>query len=407
MTPAQPRSSAAQRSPVGQRSNSVEPERLRYIDSLRGWAILLVLLTHAAQGQMAIDALHEAVPQSGVLALPGPLQQICGYASSGVHLFFVVSALSLALSWRARGETGAAGLRDYLIRRLFRIAPMFYAGIVLYLGLYGCGPRLYAPAGIEPIDVALTLGFVHVWSTNALDSVVPGDWSIGVEAMFYLILPLLLALGRTPTRLAAVTAGFVLMAQTVHWAGAGFGPFGNPGFPAQSVVFLFGLIAAAFAGGTLVSPRRGLTSLGYAAVLVFVFLVAGLPLVHLPERFLVYHIQFGAGAGLLCILLHRAPVPILVNGAMTRIGRISFSMYVLHFALFAPIFAVARAEIDAIAPTSGAMALLAIYYPLLVAATAACATFTHAVIERPGTRLGRLVISRLRQHGDVVARTGV
>jgi peptidoglycan/LPS O-acetylase OafA/YrhL len=381
-----------------------EPEKLRYIDSLRGWAILLVLLTHAAQGQSAVDALHQAVPQGAVLALPEPVHQLFGYAAYGVHLFFVVSALSLALSWRARGGRGMAGLRDYLIRRFFRIAPMFYAGIALYLGLYGWGPRLYAPGGIGPVDVALTLGFLNIWSTNALNSVVPGDWSIGVEAMFYLILPLLLSLGRTPTRLAALTAGFVLMAQTVHWAGADFGPFGNPGFPSQSVVFLFGLIAAAFARAPIADPRTGFAPLGYAAAFVFLFLIAGLPFVHLPERFLVYHIQFAAVAGSLCILLHRAPVPILVNEALARIGRISFSMYVLHFALFAPVFAAARALTGVIVPTGGDMALLAIYYPLLVVATAACAILAHAVIERPGMRLGRRVIARLRQRTSMVER---
>lgn len=381
-----------------------EPEKLRYIDALRGWAILLVVLTHAAQGQMAIDALRQAAPRGATLALPDWLRLMCGYAGSGVHLFFVVSALSLALSWRARGERGATGLRDYFIRRFFRIAPMFYAGIALYLALCGWGPRLYAPAGIGSLDIALTLGFVHIWSGNAMNSVVPGDWSIGIEAMFYLILPLLLWLDRTPARLAALTAGFVMSAQIVRWVGPDFGPFGNPGFASQSSVFLFGLIAAACTRAPGADLRAGFAPLKYAATLLFLFLVAGLPFVHLPERFLVYHVQFGAVAGLLCILLRRAPAPILVNGLLAWIGRISFSMYILHFALFAPVFATARVLAGAVAPAGGDLVLLAIYYPLLVAAAAGCAAVTHEAIERPGMRLGRRLVARLQQRGAVLTR---
>jgi peptidoglycan/LPS O-acetylase OafA/YrhL len=374
--------------------SNTELVKLGYIDSLRGWAILLVMLTHAAQGNMAADALHQAVPQDAVIVLPEPLRMICGYAGSGVQLFFVVSALSLARSWRLRGEQGLAGLGHYFIRRFFRIAPMFYVGIALYLCLYGWGPRLYAPMGIRPIDVALTLGLVHIWSTNALNSVVPGDWSIGVEAMFYLILPVLLWLGRTPLRLAALTGGFVLVAQTIHWAGIGFGPFGSPGFPSQTMVFLFGLIAAAYTGTPVMAKQCGTAPLGYMAILVFLVLVAGLPLVHLPELVLVYPTQFAALAALLCVLLHHAPVPALVNGASAKLGRISFGMYILHFALIAPVFAAARTLAAVIAPAGGGVMLLAIYYPLLVAVTAACASLTYAVIERPGMHLGRLIIAR-------------
>jgi peptidoglycan/LPS O-acetylase OafA/YrhL len=368
------------------------PDRLLYIDALRGWAILLVLLTHAAQGPLAAEALHAAQPQSQVLALPGWLFRICAASGSGVHLFFVVSALSLALSAAKRREPG---LLPYLVRRFWRIAPMFYAGIALYLALFGWGPRLYAKEGIGGADVALTLSFLHIWSSNALNSVVPGDWSVGVEVMFYLILPLLLMLGRTPGRLAGLVLGFVALAQAIHWLNPGFGPFGNPGFPSQSVVFLFGLAAAA------IVQRMDIAVPRLAALLVFLFLVAGLPQWHLPDSVLVYHVQFAALAGLLCMLLHRAPVAILVNPILAGIGRISFSMYVLQFALFAPVFGLAQRLAGS---TASGVAVLAVYYPLLLAATAACAAVTYAAIERPGMRLGRFLILRLQQRSTVVER---
>jgi peptidoglycan/LPS O-acetylase OafA/YrhL len=381
-----------------------EPEKLGYLDALRGWAILLVVLSHAAQGQFAVDALVQGAPQGRVLALPDWLVRVFAYEGSCVYLFFVVSAISLTLSWRARGETN---WRDYFIRRFFRVAPMFYTGVALYIALFGWGPRLYAPAGIGPGDVVLTLGFLHIWSTEALNSVVPGDWSIGAEAMFYLILPLVLTFGRTPLRLALLTAGFVLIAQIVHWGNAPFGPFGNAGFPSQAAVFLFGVCAARYAAaarfartenlglspaGDAAGTRIAVACRQCAALLLFLFLFLGLPFAHLPEQIVVYHVQFAAGAALLCTLLHRLPMPILVNPPLVWLGQISFSMYVLHFALFAPIFAAAQH----VAAGAGDLALLGIYYVLLVAAAAACAALAHEAIERPGMRLGRRIVARLQ-----------
>jgi peptidoglycan/LPS O-acetylase OafA/YrhL len=376
-----------------------EPHRVRYIDALRGWAILLVLLTHASQGQMSIDALYQAGPQSPALDLPFWLRTICAYAGSGVHLFFVVSALSLALSCRARGKQS---YHAYLLRRFFRIAPMFYAGIVLYLALTGTGPRLYAPAGIGELESILTIGFLHIWVTNAMNSVVPGDWSVGVEAMFYLILPVLLLLGRTPLRLAMLTAGFITLAQIIHQIGAGFGPFGAVGFPSQAAVFLFGLIGALASRNSILRKGDGRTLQHLGAASVFLFLVAGLPFVHLPESILVYYVQFAAVACALCILLHRMSVPAVANKPLCWIGRVSFSMYILHFALLAPVMAASKAFAEAINPGFGDTFLLGVYYPLLVIVTIACSLVTYAAIEQPGIRLGRLAIARLQKRsGDI------
>ena len=376
---------------------TAEPERLLYLDALRGWAILLVVLTHAAQGEAAVEALTWAAPASPVLALPGWLATICARGGSGVHLFFVVSALSLTFSIRARRE---GRLSAYLTRRFFRLAPMFYVGIALYLLIAGLGPRLYAPAGIGPVDILLTLSFLHVWSANALNSVVPGDWSVGVEWMFYLILPLLLAFGRTPLRLAVLTMAFVLIAQAVQLSGAGFGPFGKAGFPGQAAVFLFGLIAAAVRPGA--AGATGSAPTGFAALALFLLLVFGLPLWHLPEDWLVYHVQFAAAAALLCVLLARSPVPILVNGVLAKIGRVSFSMYVLHFALLAPVLAAVRRLVG---PDASGLRVLAVYYPLLVAISVACAAVTYAAIEQPGIALGRRLAGWRQRRGAVFERT--
>src|SRR5579862_5401965 len=130
------------------------PKTYAYIDALRGWAILLVILTHAGQGIFAIQALHEARPPVTHLFLPKWLLHISEGGSNGVLIFFTLSALSLTLSMLA---DPAYVLRAYALRRVLRIAPMYWFGVALYAILTGFGPRIWAHDGIDATDVAANL----------------------------------------------------------------------------------------------------------------------------------------------------------------------------------------------------------------------------------------------------------
>jgi exopolysaccharide production protein ExoZ len=373
----------------------MEPRRLAYIDALRGWAMLLEAFAHAAQGRFAIDALTSPV-WGHPLALPPPLALLAAVSISGIQLFFVVSALSLTLSWQSRGISGPRGVRDYLIRRFLRVAPLFYTAIAFYLILYGWGPRLEAGNGIGIGDVVATAAFVHVWRWTSLNSVVPGDQALGCLAMFWLVLPVILLIARARWRLVVLTLVGVVCTQLLQaWAiahRANAGPLGYHGFPAQAVVFLFGIWAAVLttsgqnAGRLALGPRTG-KGLSLA---LFVILVLVLPFLHLPLWLVVYRVQFGVVAALTCAALHRHPAPIVVNRVTVRIGRVSASMYVWQWALLAPCFHAAQLIVDRLAgaPADDTLLFL-VYFPLLVGASFAVASVTYPLIERPFIRLGR------------------
>ena len=104
-----------------------------FIDALRGLAVLGVVMVHAAQA---------ANPESAWL------RKLMGSGAHGVQLFYVASALTLCMSWLARSPHESSPARNFYIRRLFRIAPMFSLAIVGYLWLYGMGPTYWAPNGI-------------------------------------------------------------------------------------------------------------------------------------------------------------------------------------------------------------------------------------------------------------------
>ena len=100
----------------------------------------------------------------------------------GVQLFFVASALTLVMSWTSRND----GALRFYVRRLFRIAPMFWLGIAFFVWLDGFGPRYFSLKGIDETHVILTSIFLHGWHPEYITSLVHGEWSIAVEMVFTL-----------------------------------------------------------------------------------------------------------------------------------------------------------------------------------------------------------------------------
>jgi len=159
-----------------------------YIDALRGYAILAVLLVHSTQQVAPINL---------------AFQRLASHGGRGVQLFYIASALTLCLSWQFRASLEAFPVRNFFIRRFFRIAPMFYVAMAFYLCLYGFSPRYWAPNGLEWWYLPLTALFLNGYHPETLTSVVPGGWSVAVEMNFYLVLPFLLLRLKTMKSLLA------------------------------------------------------------------------------------------------------------------------------------------------------------------------------------------------------------
>ena len=155
---------------------NIEIRKYDYIDALRGFAILGVILVHSSQW---------VAPTSSVLST------IASEGARGVQLFYIASALTLFLSLAARKQQEERANLSFFIRRFFRIAPAFYCAIIIYTAYYGMSVRYWAPNGLEWWYIPLTAFFMHGWHPETITSVVPGGWSIAVEMTFYLFVPYL------------------------------------------------------------------------------------------------------------------------------------------------------------------------------------------------------------------------
>jgi exopolysaccharide production protein ExoZ len=139
--------------------------------------------------------------------LPFVVKRYADFGAYGVPLFFVVSALTLSASWDGRHE----GAGPFYVRRLFRIAPMFWLAICLYLVFPWPWRSFWAPHGVTVASIVLTATFLHGWTPETINAVVPGGWSVATEWGFYLLFPALIgALRSFPTAVAACLVALVL-----------------------------------------------------------------------------------------------------------------------------------------------------------------------------------------------------
>jgi len=138
-----------------------------------------------------------------------------GAGRLGVSIFFVISGfLITTLLVREHLATGTISLKDFYIRRMFRIFPAFYAYwlLVLLLTLIGY---------IQLSHAELISAAVYVWNyvPRRLDTWFLGHtWSLSLEEQFYLVWPVVLKLsGIRRGTWAALAAVVVTPIIRVSW----------------------------------------------------------------------------------------------------------------------------------------------------------------------------------------------
>jgi len=317
---------------------------------------------------------------------------------AGVQLFFVLSGfLITTLMLREEHGTGRISLKEFYLRRAFRILPVYFVILLITaVGSWLCGT--FTSNGIGPaLKYFLTF-------TNEFAGASPygQSWSLGVEQKFYLVWPLVaIALGTVVLRRRAGAAllGMLLALVVVNFTTS----HSNPGWPVHYFSILTGVLLAI----ALHSPRgfavlRPLTNRVAQVIVAIGFVVVHLsvkPLAALldgingiPGHVLVIPVYALAAAALLAALVAPGPVTTsLSTRPMQFVGERSYSLYLVQ--------TVAATVIWFFWPTLSGLGQS-------VAVTAlglALASVLYATVEIPMITLGRLVITRQRAAAAVRA----
>jgi peptidoglycan/LPS O-acetylase OafA/YrhL len=305
--------------------------KLACLDGLRGIAVIAVILFHIGTGDPTLFL-------PAVSTYLSPFR----FGFSGVHLFLVLSGFCLTLSRLRRERAGRPStFPEYLSARWRRIAPPYYAAIVLYLAL----PLLALIIGREGTgaqfltirQLAAHVTFLHGLLPDTIYAINTPFWSLSLEFQFYLALPLLCL---AAARVGPVPVIAVVALTSVAWRAilASWWPdqahLVNGFILGRLTEFVLGIGVAFWYEAADRKPIGRLSSIGLTAFVV-VFMSLGMIAV---DRGLVHLVDFAFGLGfsaILVVVLNAAEHGGLVrrfveNRLLVWAGVISYSLYLTN-----------------------------------------------------------------------------
>lgn len=170
-----------------------KPSKLHELDFFRTIAVFLVFVAHFYV--IILGMKPTGFPWLDQLMLNG---------SVGVDLFFVLSGFLLPYTLRGAELRGELSFKDYFSKRVRRIVPEYYFCILLILIF----TPVYFTTKAGWLNIGAHLFFVQNLFRETHASLNAVAWTLGVEAQFYLLLPLLFILFyRSPKGILALLVG--------------------------------------------------------------------------------------------------------------------------------------------------------------------------------------------------------
>ena len=195
--------------------------RIASLDGLRACSIAFVLFGHLAGTR------YFPLRSPYLAAL---------YADAAVRAFFVISGfLITTLLLREQQESGTIRLKEFYVRRAYRILPPAYFFMIVVIAVFH--------ATLSRKDIAIALTYLTSYSLHR-PWVLGHLWSLSVEEQFYFLWPLVMRRGaKTATRVAI---GVMVLAPTARLVLAAVGhPQGSGSY--------FPLVSDAIATGCLLA----------------------------------------------------------------------------------------------------------------------------------------------------------
>jgi len=183
------------------------------LDGLRGLAVLMVLLFHFIGTVPPANQAERAIVS------------VTNYGAYGVELFFILSGfLITGILYDSHDHPNY--FRNFYMRRLLRIFPLYYGVLVLIFFVAPLIPPLRGPTLNYLVDrqawawlyaVNIYIARQGEWSFSYLDHF----WSLSIEEQFYFFWPLVIfLLARRPRALIAVSLATALCAMLARLTGS-------------------------------------------------------------------------------------------------------------------------------------------------------------------------------------------
>ena len=351
------------------------------VHGLRGIAAISVVLFH----------LHHLTQ----LALPQPISFIATHFGLGVQLFFVLSAFSLCYS-TSGSLTRPNWMRDYSIKRFFRIAPLFYFMLGVWTTIFWL-----RDATPDASTILLNILMVFNFVPGKHESIVAAGWTVGVEMIFYLVLPLLLATLRTLGQTVLFCIFATVVGATVHSqlaaAGGVLQQYAYYSFLSSLGIFAVGIVAFQIhQTGTIADTRtrrRIVIASMSSALLIFVLLMAPMTASLSGISWRPDVNLWALGFALLIVWQSLSPSFLLSATFFEFLGERSFGIYLFHPLAILALTPVNKALYSACETVIGAWAFV-VCSLLTCVVVVLLSMFSYRLIEVPGLRLAVLLLAR-------------
>jgi peptidoglycan/LPS O-acetylase OafA/YrhL len=321
----------------------------KFITGMRGYSALAVFLIHSGGG--------------GLREFSVVTDRLVDNGKYGVVSFFCISAFTIAMSLDNSEAKGVYDYRKYLINRFLRIFPLLFLALLYAFSQGG------APVYLDLFKVQNTvsnflvqISLLNVFFVRHQNNLIGLEWSISVEAFYYLMFPAmfwLLFSKRHPLRTGAIAlVSFLISFYSGHIFG-GMSQFLNRRLSGTSLgrevcgelfnpkyadlahhwgllkylfTFITGMILfgafKTFQGPKKADDRPTMRNWAFVSVLV-----AGIAYLMTTTSF---HMEFAVTlwvGALLYTSFHRGtPVKLVFeNPVILHIGEISFSFYLLQY----------------------------------------------------------------------------
>ncbi len=358
-------------------------KKIAYIDSLRGIAVILVLFVHTG---FFFD----------MNLFPNYFRLIQTNGASGVQLFFILSALTLFMSYEHRVKFENNSVRNFFIRRFFRIAPLYYIMLIVGLFYFGLGER-YWLGDLKEVSVLNIISHFTFWSglnPYYMNSIIGVEWSIGVEMLFYLLIPIMFNTIKSINASLKLFLISVLLVLVFNSLLSRMDVIGSEvlwhsylyySLPYQFPVFVLGIILY------FIIAKKDYNFDKYFIFFCFVLFILGLKI----EILRVYSISMILS--LFVILVSKFNVKWIVNKALVFIGKISYSIYLTH------IFCV-NIILEYFKPSIANQTVIwfFLYFLVLLIVTSLISYLSYLFIEKNSIKLGNYIIEKLDKKTNLV-----